>query len=61
MNQTIFLLILLYLAKRNGCIGNAQFCCLAALLAVDSGCLGSLLASSSDSGGCNCNCNSCCN
>lgn len=61
MNQTIFLLILLYLAKKGGCIDGAQFCCLAALLALESGCLNNLLSAASGNGCSSNSCNSCCN
>lgn len=63
MNQSLFLLILLYLAKKCGCIGTGQFLCLLGLLALDSGCLNNLLSTlSNGDGGCSnscCNCNSC--
>lgn len=53
MNQTVFLLILLYLAKKCGCIDNAQFWCLLGLLALDSGCFNNLLSAlSNNNNGC---------
>ncbi len=58
MNQYILILILLYLAKREGCLNTAAFWCLVGLVALDSGCLGALLSAANN--GCNNGCNSCC-
>ena len=60
MNQYIILLILLYLARQNGCLSNCAFWCLAGLCACESGLLNSLFNTSGN--GCSCNsCNPCCN